>query len=69
MITVKNLTNSPHELITKDGKIMVPAFGEATGDFDPEYIDLMIKCGSFILADAPKKRGRPKKEEDTVEED
>ncbi|MBN7804902.1 hypothetical protein JZX86_05925 [Agrobacterium rosae] len=41
MVTVKNLTNSPFDLIGVDGAVRLPAFGEVTGEFEQTYVDLL----------------------------
>lgn len=42
MITVKNLTNSPIDMPTEDGRVWIPAHGEASGNFAGEHYDLML---------------------------
>lgn len=41
MITVKNLTNSPYDLPSAKGNIRLPAFGEVSGEFSGEYLQLL----------------------------
>ena len=67
MITVKNLTNSPHELIGKDGKVMVSAYGEVTGEFDSDYVRLMVMCGSFEVSESKTPRQQKSKKTETKE--
>lgn len=41
MITVKNLTNSPYDLQTTKGLVRLPAFGEVSGEFTGDYLQLL----------------------------
>lgn len=41
MVTVKNLTNSPYDLQTTKGFVRLPAFGEVSGDFTGDYLQLL----------------------------
>ena len=41
MVTVKNLTNSPYDLPSTKGMIRLPAFGEVSGDFSGDYLQLL----------------------------
>lgn len=41
MITVKNLTNSPFDLQSPKGTVRLPAFGQVSGEFTGEYLQLL----------------------------
>lgn len=41
MITIRNLTNSPFDIQTVNGNVRLPAFGEASGEFSGEYLQLL----------------------------
>lgn len=41
MITVKNLTNSPFDLHSPTGTVRLPAFGQVSGEFTGEYLQLL----------------------------
>lgn len=41
MVTVKNLTNSPYDLQSAAGFVRLPAFGEVTGEFTGDYLQLL----------------------------
>lgn len=41
MITVKNLTNSPFDLQSPKGTVRLPAFGQVSGEFNGEYLQLL----------------------------
>lgn len=56
---IKNLTNSPYQLVDKDGKaVMLPAMGEIEIDPHPMHESLYRKLGYFRIeeggAPAPK---------------
>lgn len=40
-VTVKNLTNSPFDLPTPSGFIRLPAFGEVSGEFSGDYLQVL----------------------------
>lgn len=49
MVKIKNLTNSPHDLV-----IRLPAMGSVTAEFAPEYLTAMEGMGYFeITRDEP----------------
>ena len=41
MIRVRNLTNSPYDLLTATGFVHLPAMGEVVADFTEPYMDLL----------------------------
>lgn len=41
MRTITNLTNSPYDLESAEGPVRLPAFGEVTGEFSGEYLELL----------------------------
>lgn len=55
MITVKNLTNSPYDLQGRDGLIRLPAFGEAQGEFNDDYLQILEASMAVKVLDAPSK--------------
>jgi hypothetical protein len=52
MVTVKNLTNSPYDLQGKEGMIRLPAFGEAEGEFNDDYLQLLEASMAVKIIDA-----------------
>ena len=72
--TIKNLINSPYDVLTLDGPQRVPARGELTADFDERSLAIIRHLGYFQVSEAesvstepapepqPKRGpGRPKK--------
>lgn len=55
MITVKNLTASPYDLLGKDGPVRLPAFGEVSGEFPGEYLQLLEASMAVKVLSAPTK--------------
>lgn len=55
MVTVKNLTNSPYDLPTVDGFVRLPAFGEVSGEFTGDYLQLLKASMAVELLDKPTK--------------
>lgn len=53
MHKIKNLTNSPFDLNTTTGKVLLPAFGEVEADFDPDYLQLLRKARTVEVIDHP----------------
>jgi hypothetical protein len=53
MHKIKNLTNSPFDLNTVDGKVVLPAFGEIEADFDPGYLQMLRKARTVEVSDHP----------------
>lgn len=41
MHKIINLTNSPFDLQAVGGKVVLPAFGDVTAEFEPGYLDLL----------------------------
>lgn len=73
--TIKNLINSPYDVVTLGGPQRVPARGELTADFDERSLAMIRQLGYFQIVDAesvadepapepqPKRGpGRPKKD-------
>lgn len=56
MVTVKNLTNSPYDLPTVDGFVRLPAFGEVSGEFTGDYLQLLNASLAVELLDGPAKQ-------------
>ena len=52
MITVKNLTNSPYDLQTVSGLVRLPAFGEVSGEFAGDYVQLLEASMAVKVIDA-----------------
>jgi hypothetical protein len=55
MATIKNLTNSPYDLPTADGFVRLPAFGEVSGDFTGDYLQLLEASMAVEVMDASAK--------------
>ncbi len=67
MITVKNLTNSPYDLPTVGGFVRLPAFGEVSGDFTGEYLQLLKSSRAVELLNAPiKTSSKPAEDTDRM---
>lgn len=49
--TVKNLINSPYDVITVDGPQRIPARGELTAEFTPQALVSMRQMGYFQIAE------------------
>ncbi|ULJ73601.1 hypothetical protein [Rhizobium gallicum] len=58
MVTVKNLTNSPYDLQSVKGFVRLPAFGEVSGDFTGEYLQLLEASMAVKVIDTPPKADR-----------
>lgn len=50
--TVKNLINSPYDVITVDGPQRIPARGELTAEFDERSLAIMRQMGYFQIIEA-----------------
>ena len=50
--TVKNLINSPYDVITVDGPERIPARGELTAEFDERSLAIMRQMGYFQIIEA-----------------
>ena len=50
--TVKNLINSPYDVITVDGPQRIPARGELTAEFDERSLAIMRQMGYFQISEA-----------------
>ena len=50
--TVKNLINSPYDVITVDGPQRIPARGELTAEFDERSLAIMKQMGYFQISEA-----------------
>lgn len=50
--TVKNLTNSPYDVDAIGGAVRVPAMGEVTAAFAPEYLASLRGFGLFTVTEA-----------------
>lgn len=56
---VKNNTNTPHTIITKDGGVeVVEAFGEVEADLTQEYAALINAVGILTASQEKKKTSR-----------
>lgn len=55
MVTVKNLTNSPFDLTTTKGFVRLPAFGEVSGDFTGDYLQLLEASMAVKVVDSSSK--------------
>lgn len=53
MTTIKNLTNSPHDLVSLKGPLVLPAMGEVTDEFALEYLVALEGIGYFELSADP----------------
>lgn len=56
MITVKNLTNSPYDLPSTKGMIRLPAFGEVSGEFSGDYLQLLEASMAVKVIEGQSKR-------------
>lgn len=56
MTTVKNLTNSPYDLQAKGGFVRLPAFGEVSGEFTGDYLQLLEASLAVKVLNAPTAR-------------
>ena len=54
--TVKNLINSPYDVITVDGPQRIPARGELTAEFDERSLAIMRQMGYFQISGAEQVR-------------
>lgn len=50
--TVKNLINSPYDVITVDGPERIPARGELTAEFDERSLAIMRQMGYFQISES-----------------
>lgn len=50
--TIKNLINSPYDVITVDGPQRIPARGELTAEFTPQSLVSMKQMGYFQISEA-----------------
>lgn len=53
MHKVRNLTNSPFDLNTTTGKVVLPAFGEVEADFEPNYLQMLRQARTVDVIDHP----------------
>lgn len=53
MHKIKNLTNSPFDLNTTTGKVLLPAFGEVEADFAPDYLQMLRKARTVDVIPHP----------------
>lgn len=53
MVTVKNLTNSPYDLMGKGGTVRLPAFGEVSGEFTCDYLQLLEASMAVKVIETP----------------
>lgn len=54
MTRVRNLTHSPYDLPSLSGPVRLPAFGEVTGEFSGDYLDILAASLAVeILPDDP----------------
>jgi len=51
MATIKNKVGSPFDIQTKNGPSVLPAFGTLEAEFDQGYLELLLACGTVVLAD------------------
>lgn len=53
MLRIKNLTNSPYEILLADGsRVLVPARGNLDGvDVHPNHLSLYRSLGYFVIED------------------
>jgi hypothetical protein len=51
MHKIKNLTNSPFDLNTTTGKVLLPAFGEVEAEFAPDYLQMLRKARTVDVID------------------
>lgn len=51
MVKIKNQVGSPFDIQTKNGPAVLPAFGTLEADFDYGYLELLLACGSVVLAE------------------
>lgn len=62
-LTVRNLSNSPHDL---EGGVRLPAMGTITADFSDDYAALLLASPGVDVSDAepdkPKPRAKPSKQ-------
>lgn len=52
MHKIVNKTNSPFDLQAVDGKVVLPAFGEVTREFEEGYLDLLRAARTVDVLDA-----------------
>lgn len=57
MTTIKNPTRSPFTVVSLNGPVHVPAFGEAKGEFAPEYLALLKAARVLEVVDATTEPG------------
>lgn len=60
--TVKNLINSPYDVITVDGPQRIPARGELTAEFDERALAIMRQMGYFQISEAADVKPAPRHE-------
>lgn len=51
MQKIKNQVGSPFDIQTKNGPAVLPAFGTLEADFDHGYLELLLACGTVVLAE------------------
>lgn len=51
MVTIKNPTRSPFTVVSLNGPVHVPAFGEGHGDFDPSYLNVIRASGVLKIVE------------------
>lgn len=50
--TIKNLINSPYDVVTVDGPERIPARGELTAEFDERALVNLKQMGYFEISEA-----------------
>lgn len=52
MLRIKNLTNSPYQIVLADGsKDMLPARGDLVADVHPQYLPMYRSIGYFVISE------------------
>lgn len=67
--TVKNLINSPYDVITVDGPERIPARGELTAEFDERSLAIMKQMGYFQISEAGADRAAVEPDRDPLDHD
>lgn len=67
--TVKNLINSPYDVITVDGPERIPARGEMTAEFDERSLAIMRQMGYFKISEVGADRTAAEPERDPLDHD
>lgn len=70
MIILKNPTNSPYDIQTKQGMKVLPAHGELECELDPAYLDILKLSFAVEVVDGKQKASKnPEPEQPNTEED